>query len=573
MTSLVNPGEHGEHKFNKRIVYAAPELDFLHTKDLQDHCVFDNPTPGYETDRIDFSEIIVNFDYSSDWGFCKKDTPINGIFCLPEGKGPFPLAVIVHGNSNYKFNSAPGFLYLCDLLASHGIIATSIDVSFISKRDGIIRRRNDKVLGRAIAILEHLKQFRLWNEKDGHPLQNKVDLERCMIVGHSFGGEAVGHASVLNQQQSPIQFYKDKCPVAIDGLNAGLGPYNFGIQAVVALAPEDQSYLFPEVETKVPDNYLVIVGTRDKSIQPSQVHLTYDRSHPVNCNDTAPSGMKALLWIHKANHNYFNSVWETEPDSIGGIICPKKQRKIASTYISAFAQAMLLEQKEYLKLLQNHQFGINRGWLPREITYVSQYQSPTRLLIQHFEESGIHPRISYPNKGSVIAQRIIIQVQPFSRLTRLVPRSGPVIIPDSTYHLCQDTNGIRIDWTELGGKYVLEFDKFLNAKDFEFLSFRVGQSFERNNTPNQQQDFTLIIHDTTHRISLPVSWLQSIPYPDEFDNENNEPVTVLQTVFLPVDKLYWRGLDTSQVTCLEFVFDITSSGTVYIDDIQLTNLV
>lgn len=565
MISLPDPGKPGEYKFN-RIIYADPQLDFLKTNDLQDHCVFDNPTPEYETRRIDFGE-VVNFDYSTDWKFSKKETPINGIFSLPEGDRPFPLAVIVHGNSNYKFNSAPGFLYLCDLLASHGIIAASIDVSFISNRDPIINTENGKVLGRAIAILEHLKQFRLWNQKDGHPLQNKVDLEKCMLVGHSFGGEGVGHASLLNHQQSPIQFYQGKPTVAIDGSNGGLGPYNFNIQAVVALAPADQTYQFPEVKTRISDNYLVIQGSRDQDIFTFDGQLTYDRTHPVNSKDSSPSGIKSLLWIYKANHNYFNSVWEPEPSNTGDIISPNDQRKIAATYISAFAQAMLLEKKEYLQLLQNYQIGIKNEWFPKEITYISQYQSPKRLVIQDFEEFGIQPTISYSNKGSITAEKIIVQVQPFFRFTSDKQR-------DSSYHLYQDTTGIRIDWTELGGRYILKFDDYLNATKYSFLAFRVGQSFESNNIINQKQDFTIIIHDTTQSTSLPVSYLQSIPYPDVFENENNfNPITVLQTVFLPVNQLSWQGINISQITSLEFVFDLIPSGTVYIDDIQLTNLV
>jgi hypothetical protein len=51
--------------------------------------------------------------------------------------------------------STPGYLNLCDLLASHGIIAATIDVSF-SQRGNF--GEND---GRAIVHLEHLKQFHI----------------------------------------------------------------------------------------------------------------------------------------------------------------------------------------------------------------------------------------------------------------------------------------------------------------------------------------------------------------------------------------------------------------------------
>ena len=46
--------------------------------------------------------------------------------------GPFPLAAFAHGNHNPFANSTPGYLYLCQLLASHGIIAATIDVNFLN---------------------------------------------------------------------------------------------------------------------------------------------------------------------------------------------------------------------------------------------------------------------------------------------------------------------------------------------------------------------------------------------------------------------------------------------------------
>jgi predicted dienelactone hydrolase len=99
--------------------------------------------------------------------------------------------VFAHGNHNPLENSTPGYLYLCQLLASHGIIAATIDVNFLN---GGNFGEND---ARAIVHLEHLKQFRAWNGLAAHPLHAKVDLNRILIVGHSRGGEAVGHASFL----------------------------------------------------------------------------------------------------------------------------------------------------------------------------------------------------------------------------------------------------------------------------------------------------------------------------------------------------------------------------------------
>jgi hypothetical protein len=93
--------------------------------------------------------------------------------------------VFAHGNHDPLKNSTPGYLYLCQLLASHGIIAATTDVNFL-------HRGNFGENGaRAIVHLEPLRQFRTWNETAAHPLNGKVDLNRILIVGHFRGGERV----------------------------------------------------------------------------------------------------------------------------------------------------------------------------------------------------------------------------------------------------------------------------------------------------------------------------------------------------------------------------------------------
>ena len=97
---------------------------------------------------------------------------------------------------------------------------------------------------RGVVHLEHLKQFRTWNDTATHPLHGKVDLNRIAIVGHSRGGEGVGHASFFNRLASikpdiltPV--------VQLDG-SAGLGPYRFNITVAVAIAPTDRQYHAPD---------------------------------------------------------------------------------------------------------------------------------------------------------------------------------------------------------------------------------------------------------------------------------------------------------------------------------------
>ena len=97
-----------------------------------------------ETESVDASKLISLGERAKDrnsyWGFSPKDFPINGRVWYPDGDGPFPLVLIVHGNHNMRDFSDPGYGYLGELLASRGFILTSVDQNFVN---GGIRGEND----------------------------------------------------------------------------------------------------------------------------------------------------------------------------------------------------------------------------------------------------------------------------------------------------------------------------------------------------------------------------------------------------------------------------------------------
>ncbi|HKJ93207.1 MAG TPA: hypothetical protein VJ957_08565, partial [Longimicrobiales bacterium] len=66
------------------------------------------------------------------WGFTPDSFPRNARVWYPDGPGPFPLVLIVHGNHNMKDYSDPGYAYLGKLLASRGYIAASLDENFLN---------------------------------------------------------------------------------------------------------------------------------------------------------------------------------------------------------------------------------------------------------------------------------------------------------------------------------------------------------------------------------------------------------------------------------------------------------
>lgn len=546
MNILISPSEPGRYAVEP-IVYATPGLQYWGAL-LQQYALFQTPTAKFTTRSIDLSG-IAELGFDVNWSFNSAEIPINGLARIPIGAGPFPLAIFAHGNHSPLENSTPGYLYLCELLASHGIIAVTIDVNFLN---GFNQGEND---GRAIVHLEHIKQFQLWHQQSGHPLEGKVDLSRIMIIGHSRGGEAVGHASLFNTMTS-IQFDSQSPPIAFDG-SEGLGPYGFDLRAVVAIAPTDQQYVPVSGATKVKDNYLILHGSRDGDVFTFEGYKTYDRTHAVDlAHPTQPaSGFKSLLWIHGANHNYFNSVWQQESEKT---IERDQQEQIAKTYISAIAQAALCDRPEYLQLLKNHSVGVKAGWLP-SIGFVSQYQSPDRRFIQHFEEETL--TVSKPIVGRVDTSKIKAHSMSFDGTSPF----------DNLY---QETHGLQLVWDGEHRSYRVALDaNTLEIDQFKFLAFRVGQSIEANNPVDQDQDFTIMISDGSHQVALLASSINRMIYPDRIRDsiEGAFARTVLQTFLIPISQLQAKGILIKQRLEIQFVFDQVPSGTLYFDELQLMN--
>ncbi|MGH7443310.1 MAG: hypothetical protein ACREKM_00465, partial [Longimicrobiales bacterium] len=88
------------------------------------------------TTSVDASELVSLGDNADErngyWGFTPKEFPRNARVWYPDGAGPFPLVLVVHGNHNMKDFSDPGYGYLGQMLASRGFILVSVDENFIN---------------------------------------------------------------------------------------------------------------------------------------------------------------------------------------------------------------------------------------------------------------------------------------------------------------------------------------------------------------------------------------------------------------------------------------------------------
>jgi dienelactone hydrolase len=306
------------------------------------------------------------------WGFSLEEAPINGRVWLPRGEGPFPLVLVVHGNHGMEEHSDPGYAYLGEHLASRGFATVSVDENYVNATwSGDFRGREMPL--RAWLLLEHLRQWREWNETAGHPVRGKVDLERVALIGHSRGGEAVSIAASFNR----LPRFPDDATVLFD--------YGFGIRALVAIAQIDARYTRRiELEDV---SFLALQGSYDSDEasfhglrQFRRIDYTGDGYH-----------FKAGLYLHGANHGQFNTVWgrrDAGPPhawllNLAPLIDGETQRRVALVSISAFLEATLHDRLSYVSLFRDPRLG--REWLP-DVTLVAQFSDSRTSPIATFEE-------------------------------------------------------------------------------------------------------------------------------------------------------------------------------------------
>ncbi len=301
------------------------------------------------------------------WGFGFDSLPINGRVWYPDGPGPFPLVLIVHGNHDMKKFSDPGYGYLGELLASRGFILASVDENFLN---GNIRGEND---ARGWMLLQHLRTWKQFNDSAG-PFHGRVDLGNIALMGHSRGGEAVAVAAAFNR----LSHYPDDATITFD--------FHFGIKALVAIAPVDGQYTPANRPTPLDNiNYLVIHGSHDGDVSSFSGLRQYAR---IRFTDGRP-WFKAAVWMYRANHGQWNTVWGSTdggPESarfldLRGLIPAEEQRQMARIYLSAFLEATLKGHAEYLPLFRDHR--VIGGWLPKT------------MYVTRFMESGFHTLASY----------------------------------------------------------------------------------------------------------------------------------------------------------------------------------
>ena len=559
---------------------------------------------AFRTESVDASKLVELGDAAKErngyWGFTPEEFPINGRVWFPEGEGPFPLALIVHGNHDPTDFSDPGYDYLGELLASRGIILVSVDMNFIN---GGIREEND---GRGWLLLKHLEAWRGFVADGENPFFEKADMDRIALMGHSRGGEAVGHAAAFNT----LDRYPDDASLEFD--------FDFGVRSIVAIAPVDGQYL-PTGRLVPVENvdYMVLHGSHDGDVTSFHGLRLYQR---LAFTDGDPH-FKTAIYMYRANHGQWNTVWRNKdfgPRSgrileLGGLIDTEDQLEMGRVYISAFLEVTLKDNEEYLPLFRDHR--VAGEWLP-ETMYVTRFETSAFRPLAGFDEdidvtTGTAEGVTITGDSLGTWRENLLALRSRNRPNTsnsqgtnavwlgwnnaVEGQDEPAEVPASyALHLPE---GLATDWSLSAGTTL---DLLLAAldeapgpregpggDDEDAGAAKTGEADDEaddetdgEDDPNDEAvDLSIRVTDAHGgTASVPLSDYGPIRKPLEIrvrrrndaDEFGQQWELVLQSYSIPLAD--FEGVDPGSLREVRLVFDLTDAGTVVVDEIGLSNL-
>lgn len=442
----------------------------------------------------------------------------------PVAAGQYPIFIIEHGNHSFceidggqTHASCPiasrtlnhkGYMNLLEVLASHGIIAVSIDAYDLT---GWVPQW---IPERGTLILKHLELWSHMNDTSTYTsypdffsglFAGHVDMTRIQVSGHSRGGEASVAAYMLNT--------------------------SFNINSVSSIAPVDgQAYTLPDVP------YFVILPAADGDVSDLSGIRIYDRAGG-GTDLTTKSG----IHVYGANHNFFNTVWADDGDdsnSTRADYIPKaNQQKIGEAYLAAFARIHLLNEIVYEDML--------RGQLV--------FPSTAGYKIYHMRHEKNHEKVENGASSSAT---------PSAGVT-VTPVIGPSV---------HTTAALQVRWTAGGQEITFSLPSgSWDASAFEVLSFRVAQTDWINNPITGGQDFMVELTAGGVTKAFYASRFGFIPKPYDhpyYTDDHN----VMTNIRIPLHSFIMNnsGLPLNNINTIRFRFSYPVQGEIYVDDVEFS---
>lgn len=496
--------------------------------------------------------------------------------CDDDGSGPGLTGSYEPPGACSAANRIPshqGYDYIMERLASHGIIAVSIDTAEIQHDNGAW---NYDVRGRL--ILKWLDILRDWNDNGTDPwggiFQGKLNMSKIALSGHSRGGEGVVAAEYLNDTW----------------------PTPHSIVAINAIAPTDQNSL--DAITYIPDEaaYYLILGTRDGDLDKMKGMRTYDRTYPQGAPDRDD---KMLATIYGANHNYFNTIW-TDSAALGSpnpwsgslddadapytvvaapgayVMPAADQRQAALTSIAAFFRRYLQRDLDpsldaYKEIFTGR---VKPAAVQNDQVYWT-YQDKERIAVDDFEQrppnvdenSLCDDTIPIPNCGTTSNSGFSAVDEAWFNYDATDYTTPPPLPPkDSSFY--HDTLGLKLSWAA-AGTYESELLGGLDVSTYTHLTFRAAKKVTGPVTTGPGVNLMVDVEDGSgNNAHWPLRTDQLDPIPHPYPRSVYSNQALLTGVRIPLRKFQQHNSDVDLTDLVKIIITTEGSGVVGIDDIE-----
>ncbi len=515
--------------------------------------------------------------FPEDSRFRNMPVRLNGVISVPQsGSGPFPVVLILHGNHpgcpvpegdtvdrwpcdpsleqpNYR-----GFGYLAQELAARGYIALSLNVNpeyTLGFGEPVPLERLGQLLDLQLKALAEASQG--GQNKFGVDLNDRVDLSKLVLIGHSQGGEGaylwVQHEGMDQADASQKHGYG---PVVVLLMVAPSGNWAGGQPANIPVA--------------------MIQSACDNDVITQEGQLYYEINRVASDHPTWVSS----VWLDHANHNYFNEILSDEARARPGrpdcnpVLSPETQRAFLVDYTADFLASIYQNDKQAASRLgMDLQARPGNTLLNQSALVAALAASDNRLpVFLPGTESELQTNLA---GGSVNAKGIDTF---FCEAGYYTPSMKPGSERCMRVNLVIPGNPSLavVSWSAAGGELAFTLPDGNDLSQYQSVSLRAAlDPLSSLNESGAFQGFSIRLTDAAGD-SASLSTRSDEPalrFPEGERQEDSLFKGGLFTGRVPMTSIRiplqdFKGVDLSAVTELALVFDQTSSGSIFINDVE-----
>ncbi len=208
-----------------------------------------------------------------------------------------------------------GYTYFQQQLAGMGIIVVSVDCNATNCWGG----GPTNIEERADLIIDSIALFQNYDADAGSIFHDRIDFRSTGLMGHSRGGDAVVLVPEI---------------ISLPGVD---------IKSVISLAPTSFG---PSSGQPSGYAFMTILPAGDGDVWSNDGAKFYDKAQP--------EPFKSQLYVHFANHNFFNREWLNDDGSGPPVIARHDHERVFSVYGAALYRSILLGHGGTVHFLSGH---------------------------------------------------------------------------------------------------------------------------------------------------------------------------------------------------------------------------